>query len=217
MLGVGGLSAVGEGRTARFPGFDAGLSSASGANFLELVFEKNATAAFVTACRRAGTSLHAGLGAIQLLTVNGEFPDTKQHRLGLVSTIDLRKKVIPRTPDRMPGVYFSMIRTTHAVAPGFAPWPLARDIDRQLAESVGRGHGHLVWLGLGRIARLGPAAFRYLSNRLPPSTLLSHIGNTPVGPVSGDIRVLSFSMTVCPLPMTPIVTVTNVFEGRLFA
>lgn len=197
------------------PVFDPGGSVA--ASLVELVFDTAVTAGFIAACRRSGIAVHAALGAAHLLAVIGAFPDGAAHRLGLTSTVDLRKKMVPRVSDGTPGVYFSMIRTAHYIGLEQDFYALAKDLQEQISKSIERGHAHLAWLGLGQIARLGLKGFGMLSNRIPSSTTFSHLGHTSARLPDSDFRIMAVSGTVCPTPLTPMVTMTNLFDGRLFA
>ena len=218
MLVRGTLSTIHDGGSVQIPSFRPGFTGKPAVHLLQLIFDQPTTTAFRSACRRFGVNTHAGLGAAQVLAVNELFSDqATSRRLALTSTVDLRKQVSPPVPEQRTGVYFSMIQTTHRIGPESRFWAVAQNIRDQMTSSTGRGHAHLVWLAFGALTAAGPGVLRYLLTRLPPSTLLSHLGSLAADDTAGRVRITAISATVCPPPMVPVVIATSVFDGRLFA
>ena len=218
MLVRGTFSTLQEGGPTQIPSFRPVFTGKPAVHLLQLIFDQPTTSAFRSACRRFGVNTHAGLGAAQLLAVTELFSDQAASRgLALTSTVDLRKQISPPVPDQRTGVYFSMVQTTHRIGSESSFWAVAQSIRDQLTSSMGRGHAHLVWLAFGALTAAGPRALRYLLARMPPSTLLSHLGSLSVDDTGERVRVTAFSATVCPPPMVPAVMATTVFDGRLFA
>lgn len=218
MLVRGTVSTLQEGGSMQIPSFRPVFTGKPAVHLLQLIFDQPTTGAFRSACRRFGVNTHAGLGAAQLLAVNELFSDqAASRRLALTSTVDLRKQISLPVPDERMSVCFSMVQTAQRIGPESGFWTVAQGIRDQLTSSMGRGHAHLVWLAFGTLTAAGPRVLRYLLARMPPSTLLSHLGSLSVDDTGESVRVTAFTATVCPPPMVPAVIATTVFDGRLFA
>ncbi len=167
--------------------------------------------------RAAGATIHGALAALWLRAVREAFPDPQaSYPLGLTSPIDLRERITPPLEPTAPGMYTSMVTSTHEV--GGPDWrPLAHDVSTQVHRRVGRGEGELFF----ELVR--PEAFPLVGSDVAPLARMIDgaqpvIGVSNVGAISAEGDPAWLRRLCVLLPPTPnqaVFVAMYSYRGRL--
>jgi len=176
---------------------------------LSLALDPPASAAWLERARREGTTVHGGLCAAQLIALRAEIEEQGSRKLSLYHPVDLRPSFEPALETSAPGMFISMVPTSHQLGPEIDLWGLAREIRARVVCAVERGDAHLAWTGSPPMwifppDERGARREQKMMDLLPPMTVVSNVGRVgaPSAALLQAVRGLHFAMgpqTGCPL------------------
>jgi hypothetical protein len=188
-------------------------------------FDEKQTEALIQACRTKKTTVHGFMCSSLLLAIREEFAagdrDGKDIALTLITAVNMRQWLAKNIfPENTPGMFASMIPTTHRVKAFMTPWDLARDINKQLAADLDSGAAHMLWermpsrwitpdmKGVRRI-------FRLLSVG-PKGPIVTNLGAITPPQTANETPVRSLTFTIGPAAYFPLCITANSWAVKLF-
>ena len=195
-------------------------------DIIQFVLDEKQTEALIQACRTEKATVHGFLCSSLLLAVREEFDaagdrDGKDIALTVISAVNMRR-LLTKTiiPENAPGMFASLVPTTHRVKAFVNPWDLARDVNKRLAANLGRGAAHLLWQvmptwwltpdmnGARRIRRLQSAG--------PQGPIVTNLGAIAPPQTAAETPVRSLSFAIGPSAYFPLCVAADSWAGKLF-
>jgi len=195
-------------------------------DIIRLVLDEKQTEALIQACRSEKTTLHGFLCSSLLLAVRKEFDaagdrDGKDIVLSVISAVDMRRWLAKTIiPENAPGLFASLVPTTHRVKVFVNPWDLACGVNKRLAANLGRGAAHMLWKvlpswwitpdmnGARRILRLISAG--------PKGPIVTNLGAITPPQTVAETPVRSLSFAIGPAVYFPLCVTADSWAGKLF-
>jgi hypothetical protein len=194
-------------------------------DIIQFSFDEKQTEALIQACRTEKTTVHGFLCSSLLLAIREEFAvgdrNGKEMALTLITAVNMRQWLAKNIfPENTPGMFASMVPTTHRVKAFMSPWDLAHDINKQLAANLDSGAAHMLWKrmpsrwitpdmnGARRI-------FRLLSVG-PKGPIVTNLGAITPPQTAAETTVRSLSFTIGPAAYFPLCITANSWAGKLF-
>jgi hypothetical protein len=182
-----------------------------------ICFSRAETAEIVDKTRGVGATVNGALSAAWLLAVaallDGDHVDPT---VALATPADLRTRLVPPVTTREPGMYITLLTTTHRVHTG-AFVETARAISEEIRSRLARGEGELFY-ALTRPGAVPPdeqglARFRQLIDTAPQAIAVSNAG---IVDDTGDPKwVRSLSFVLAPTPNQVAFAAATTYRGRL--
>ena len=197
-------------------------------DIIRLVFDESQTETIIKRCHDNAVSVNALLCAAFLLSIIKEFDTVDKHKkmdieLPLVSAVNMRRFLRePPIPENVPGMFASILETTHVLNNFTNLWDLARDINSSITATLERGSAHIflkilsllkTWLtpdenGKNRVFRL------MSSGSYGP--FVTNLGVVDPPRTTYENPVMSLSFVTAPVANFPLLLATNSWAGRLF-
>lgn len=197
-------------------------------DIIRLVFDESQTETIIKRCHDNAVSVNALLCAAFLLSIIKEFDTVDKHKkmdieLPLVSAVNMRRFLRePPIPENVPGMFASILETTHVLNNFTNLWDLARDINSSITATLERGSAHIflkilsllkTWLtpdenGKNRVFRL------MSSGSYGP--FVTNLGVVDPPRTNYENPVMSLSFVTAPVANFPLLLATNSWAGRLF-
>jgi hypothetical protein len=194
-------------------------------DIIRFSFDEKQTELMIHACRTEKTTVHGFLCSSLLLAIREEFVvgnlDGKDISLTLITAVNMRQWLAKDIlPENSPGMFASMVPTTHRVKGFMNLWDLARDVNQQLAAELNSGAAHMLWKrmpsrwitpdmnGAHRI-------FRLLSIG-PKGPIVTNLGAITPPQTAAETPIRSLSFTIGPAAYFPLCITANSWAGKLF-
>lgn len=204
----------------QLPGYDPVHRKERKVRVVALGLDPAALTRLLAQARQQGTTVHAALGAAQLLAVNDQFPAKAARRLALNSLADLRASLSGDLSDRDLGLYITTLCTVHAIGKQPDFWRLAREIREALRQIIDAGDGNLIHGVYPSNFVLGPhenaaQLIQSLVTLAPSSSMLTNIGKVVEVDLGQHLSLRSMAFLVSPPAQHPICVTATTYAGRM--
>ena len=187
--------------------------------------DEKQTEALIRECRTEITTVHGFLCSCLLLAIREELAaddrNDKDISLTVITAVNMRPWLVKNIfPENTPGMFASMIPTTHRVKASMNPWDLTRDVNKQLASGLDSGAAHMLWKmvpsrwitpdrnGARRIFRLLSAG--------PKGPIVTNLGAITPPQTAAETPIRSLSFAIGPAAYFPLCMTANSWAGKLF-
>jgi hypothetical protein len=177
--------------------------------------DEAATSALFARAKAVGASGHGVLAAAWLHAAHELFADGRRtHHLALTTPADLRGRLDPPIPADVPGMFVSLISTSHVVGDAAAE-TLASKIGTAVQAAVDRGEGELFYAlaAPGPLDGRGAARIRDALAAVPQSVAVSNTGRLAADADPAWVRSMWFSFA--PTPNQVVFVAATTYRGRL--
>ncbi|MFH2012609.1 MAG: condensation domain-containing protein [Pseudomonadota bacterium] len=195
---------------------------------IRLVFDESKTESIVKRCHDKEVTVNAALCSSFLLSIIEEFDTVDKNGLNdvgvpLVSAINMRRFLKnPTNPKNIPGMFASILESTHIYDSSTNLWELARDINKGITDNLalGRAHTFLKILSLLKRALTPDENGKKRVLRLMSSgtygPFVTNLGVVDPPRTTFEKPVMSLSFATAPVANFPLLLAENSWAGRLF-
>ena len=173
------------------------------------------TSALFARTKAVGASAHGMVAAAWLQATHDLFADGRPaHHVSLTTPADMRARLDPPVPPEVPGMFASLISTSHVVGEAGLD-AVANEVSTHVQAAVDRGEGELFYA----LARPGPldgrgaAHLRSALAATPQSVAVSNTGRLAEGADPGWVRSVWFSFA--PTPNQLVFVSATTYRGQL--
>lgn len=177
--------------------------------------DETETSALVARAKAVGATGYGVIAAAWLQATHDLFTDGRPaHHLSLTTPADMQARLDPPVPADVPGMFASLISTSHVVGEASLD-AVAKEVSTTVQAAVDRGEGELFFA----LARPGPldghgaAWLRSALAATPQSVAVSNTGRLAEGADSEWVRSVWFSFA--PTPNQVVFVSATTYRGRL--
>jgi hypothetical protein len=177
--------------------------------------DETATSSLLARAKSIGATGYGMIAAAWLHATHELFADGRMtHHLALTTPADLRPRLVPAVPADEPGMYATLIGTSHVVGTAGHD-ELAAEVSAVVQAAVDRGEGELFFALArpGPLDRTGAEMLRGAIAVAPQAIAVSNTGRLPAGTDPEWVRSVWFSFAPSPNQLAFVAATT--YRGRL--
>jgi hypothetical protein len=177
--------------------------------------DETATSSLLARAKAIGATGYGMIAAAWLHATHELFADDRAtHHLALTTPADLRPRLVPAVPADEPGMYATLIGTSHVVGSALHD-ELAAEVSAVVQAAVDRGEGELFFALArpGPLDQTGAEMLRGAIAAAPQAIAVSNTGRLPEGTDPEWVRSVWFSFAPSPNQLAFVAATT--YRGRL--
>ena len=196
-------------------------------DLIRLEFNVSQTEMMLKSCRENRVTLNGFLCASLLLSVIEEFEvvienNKRNIAIPIVTAINMRRVLKESTQlKNMPGMFASILETTHVLNPSTNIWELARDISESVKANLDRGSAHVFLKLLSLVKRkLTPdkKGINFVTRLMSKGTygpFVTNLGVIDPPQMPHENMITSMSFITAPVANFPILWAASSWAGKL--
>lgn len=173
--------------------------------------------------RAAGASVHGALCAALLLSTAAtayaaEVAAATPTTVGCFTALNLREQLDPPVASDL-GLYISQVTTFHRIVPPPPLWQLAREVKKELQETLQSGEQYLTMPLIGLFIPWGndpgPRFIRRFDGGSPAALGVSNLARPPIPSDYGPLRIENFSLAAGVSVVGQLMGIVTTWEDQL--